>query len=658
MHQAAYDIVLVSMPFNVCVMPPIGVCTLKSVLDQHDVHARVRHFNLEFLPFISSDLDSAHALHDEISYLWDFLPGEWLFSPQSGAAEDQRFLRTLQTEACVRHTLITDLATLRTRTQAYIEHCASLLAADRPKVVGFTSSFMQNQASVSLARAVKRLCPDVKILFGGSNAFGEMGRALLEQYGVIDVVVRGEAENIIVPLVRAMMNKDGEALREIPGICFHEHGSITCTADSGAPIDMDQVPVPEFSDYFSTLNALRLKHPGGRALPHYLPIETSRGCWWGERSHCTFCGLNADRMTFRSRSVDAAFEYISTIQRRYGVARLFAVDNIIDHRYYDTVLERLAESDVKYFIHYEIKSNLKRRHVNQLVRSGVQKVQPGIESLSTPILRLMRKGVTALQNIQTLRWLTESGIQTSWYLLYGFPGEDIASYRELARLIPKLSHIAPPGEIAPVYIERFSPYQTDPASFGIELTGPTQWYSFAFPEVPANLLNRLAYRFDFREPQRNPDLDRIVLGELRPKVRAWKAHFQAFGPTLHIVHGPHESAIAVGQASRPQKLIRLDGMLRSVMLEFEEVRPVHSIREDGAVPEAAEPAIVGNALYERFVRALDCLIDSRALKKDLSRSEALKLLDAKGLLLRDGGSALALPLVCNSERLERLLDTR
>ena len=111
------DVVLVSMPFNVCVMPPIGICSLKAVLDAEGLRARVRHFNLEFLPFFACDLDVAQLLHDEISYLWDFRPGEWLFSPPACPENDAAFLGKLRDDAGVRTEIVAVLAALRPRAQ-------------------------------------------------------------------------------------------------------------------------------------------------------------------------------------------------------------------------------------------------------------------------------------------------------------------------------------------------------------------------------------------------------------------------------------------------------------------------------------------------------------------------------------------------------------
>ena len=48
---------------------------------------------------------------------------------------------------------------------------------------------------------------------------------------------------------------------------------------------------------------------------------------------------------------------------------------------------------------------------------GMTSIQPGIESLSTRVLQVMQKGVSAAQNIQLLRWCGEVGINVAWNLL-------------------------------------------------------------------------------------------------------------------------------------------------------------------------------------------------------------------------------------------------
>ena len=90
--------------------------------------------------------------------------------------------------------------------------------------------------------------------------------------------------------------------------------------------------------------------------------ETSRGCWWGAKSHCTFCGLNGSTMAFRRKSPSRAIEEIAYLSARWRAPFIQFVDNILDMKYFDTVLEELAERQLPTRFFYEVKANLSRRH--------------------------------------------------------------------------------------------------------------------------------------------------------------------------------------------------------------------------------------------------------------------------------------------------------
>ena len=155
----------------------------------------------------------------------------------------------------------------------------------------------------------------------------------------------------------------------------------------------------------------------------HVVVETSRGCWWGAKHHCTFCGLNGDTMAFRSKSPARAFDEIDGLTRRHGIDKVGCVDNILDMDYVATLFPQLAASGLQLELFYEVKSNLRYDQLLTLRHGGMRQIQPGIESFSDQVLQLMDKGVTGLQNIQLLRWSEELGIDCAWNLLAGFPGE-------------------------------------------------------------------------------------------------------------------------------------------------------------------------------------------------------------------------------------------
>src|SRR5438445_486018 len=106
---------------------------------------------------------------------------------------------------------------------------------------------------------------------------------------------------------------------------------------------------------------------------------------------------------------------------------------------------------------YEIKANLNRTDIRLLSEAGVDSVQPGIESLSTHILALMKKGITAINNINTLRWARYYEINVSWNILHGFPGELADDYQQQTGLVRMLTHLQPPTVVSRIWLERFSP---------------------------------------------------------------------------------------------------------------------------------------------------------------------------------------------------------
>jgi ribosomal peptide maturation radical SAM protein 1 len=180
------------------------------------------------------------------------------------------------------------------------------------------------------------------------------------------------------------------------------------------------------------------------------------------------------------------------------------VDNILDMRYFETFLPGLAARESRLNLFYEVKANLTRDQVRLLAEAGVRRIQPGIESLSDHVLKLMRKGTTALRNVQLLKWCREHGVEVDWNLLYGFPGETAADYAASLVLMRAIRFLQPPGACGPVRLDRFSPYFNQPESFGMTGVRPMAAYRALYPFAEESL-RRIAYYFDYGyRPDVNP----------------------------------------------------------------------------------------------------------------------------------------------------------
>ncbi|HEY6249394.1 MAG TPA: RiPP maturation radical SAM C-methyltransferase, partial [Candidatus Angelobacter sp.] len=286
----------------------------------------------------------------------------------------------------------------------------------------------------------------------------------------------------------------------------------------------------DYEDYFETLHASPLAHlisPG-------LLAETSRGCWWGEKSHCTFCGLNGTSMKFRSKSPQRVLDELAALSHRYGMRSFQLVDNILDMSYFKTVLPALAAASSKYSLFYETKANLKREQVRLLADAGVRWIQPGIESLDDNALRLIGKGNSALINLQLLKWSREFGIHVSWNILCGLPGESDLWYADMAEWLPAIFHLQPPSGVNRVRYDRFSPYHMRPGDFGLALH-PSRAYNYVYA-LPRESLMRLAYSFEDREPGHIHRGVHAGAGQqkLQEMVVEWNDRWCATKPVLNV----------------------------------------------------------------------------------------------------------------------------
>jgi ribosomal peptide maturation radical SAM protein 1 len=554
-------VVLLAMPFGAIDRPALGVSLLQAAARRQGVHCDVRYLTLPFAEFVGAS-----------EYLWlsDGVPyesfaGDWLFAealygprPDADAAYEHDILRSRYglDDASVRRIL---------RARAYVEpflgHCLDTVPWGDYDVVGFTSTFQQNLASLALAGRVKAAHPSAVVAFGGANWEGEMGEALHRRFRFVDVACSGEADESFPALLAAL--GAGAPLGGVPGIVYRE-GTATRSTPARPVEDLDALPYPCFDSYFTALAGSSCAVD----LTPRLLVETARGCWWGERSHCTFCGLNGATMRFRSKSPERARAELAELVAAHGVSVVSVVDNILDMRYFRTLLPALADGPPM-DLFWEIKANLSRRQVQTLADAGVRWVQPGIESMSDHVLDLLAKGTTMRRNLQLLKWGREYGVKIEWNLLFGAPGEEPADYLRQAELFEDLGFLDPPGACGPVRLDRFSPYHGDPGRYGMCNVRPTAAYRYLYDVAPAEL-DRIAYYFDFDYADGRRPLDYV-----RPALDAverWRERHRAGGGLWMATRPDGAVTIVDHRAGRPRRSSTIEGWKAEVYTACDRAR--------------------------------------------------------------------------------------
>jgi ribosomal peptide maturation radical SAM protein 1 len=478
------DILLVNMPWAEFHRPSIQLGLIQALLSKEGINARTFYPTLWFAEQIGPDLYRATDSFHRPSC-------EWVFTQAAFGQDDSNawdYLRYLRARG-VSPKHLDQLRSLRRNVKPFLERCLDYVLDLSPKVVGFATAMLQTLPAAALARMIRASRPDIRIVFGGAPCQGVMGPALMRALPAVDLIVREDCDSWVGELFSRLLS--GRDVGDLRGITWRRGEDVIVNERAATFQELELNPIPDFSNYFQQLEI----SPLARLYPRSVPFEGSRGCWWGERRHCTFCGLNGLTMKYRSRSASSVVKELAQQRHLHAVNVFVAVDEIIPQRFFRELPPFLKDQLPEAEIFYEMTPAVSRESLELLSSSVNFCSQPGIESLLTPVLLAMNKRLRGINNVCLLRRAQELGIALLWNMLFGIPGERLELYKLVVSRFPALYHLKPPN-LLPLTLSRFSPYHSEPESHGIRILGPQDGLQFAYPVAP-ELLNDIAMNFEF-----------------------------------------------------------------------------------------------------------------------------------------------------------------
>lgn len=426
-----------------------------------------------------------------------------------------------------------------------------------------------------------------------------MGRETLRAFDWVDYVVEGEADESFPELVAGILAGGPAA---IPAGVAGRQGDGVVSALPAAPVeDWARIPIPDFTEYYDQLRAAGLD----RQVSPPVPFESARGCRWGERTPCAFCSLGPEVARYRPKPARRVLRELRAQARRYESLNFEATDNMAGPGHFTGLFPRLAESGLDFRLFYDLRATLNRDQAELLWRAGVRRVEIGIESLHTGILKRLGKGVTALQNLQTLKWCAWQGIAVDWYLLFGCPGESPEDYREMRETILRTLHLPPPAGLHRVGLERLSPYFREPARWGLAEIAPKWLYRYIYPPDRVRL-EEIAFHFDFTWRGAGED-PAAYIGPVRTLVEEWQRRFAQRPVRFVSRRGPGftellDSRPLDGKSSEPSRRILLTGSRHQVYGQCETARTPREVAA-GLTPEGGTP--MDESTVREVLRGLD-----------------------------------------------------
>lgn len=452
------DVIIIIPPFYQVEYIPLGPYLLQALAKQHHFTVDILHLDMLVASIIG--LDRYKTIQDAPEY---WMLGERLFArsayqlPALGHAaeytnnEQQAIGYTHDCQLFAEENKAFDLneyLQLETICQQFINEVIPRISNKNYPIIGCSIGFChQVSASMAIFKTIKEHAPHKTTIAGGSYLDQENSQGLQSLTKTIDYIFYGESElSFIEFLEQSLTNK--------------KPANNIIKADN--TIDLNQLPLPNYHAYRQSIATI-LGNENRYGNFNTVWYETSRGCWWGEKLKCSFCGIHETQ--YRSKRIEKITEDLALIKKMLPDTLVFMADDIMPESYPKQFLGYInnqhnnkSSSDLYPNLGYQIKVNPDIHYLMSLRQANVKIVLPGVESFSSNALKKLKKGLVGRQNIEFIRNISSVGIKPQYNILWGFPEDRLEDYQQLLEIIHLIPHLAPPHKFEPTYLTKHAPY--------------------------------------------------------------------------------------------------------------------------------------------------------------------------------------------------------
>lgn len=296
--------------------------------------------------------------------------------------------------------------------RAQIRHIA-------PDVVGVTSITPSIYAAERILEIAREQAPNAVRVLGGVHATF-MYKQVLSEAPWVDVIVRGEGEEIVIELMRAIDNgRWPEDRRTIKGIAFKEGDRIVATQAASTVKDLDAIDpdwsILEWEKYTYVPLGTRV------AIPNL-----ARGCPFT----CSFCSQWKFWRDYRVRDPLKVVDEIETLVRDHDVGFFILADEepTINRKKFvqfcEELIARGLPDKVKWGINTRVTDIMRDKELLPLYRkAGLVHVSLGTEAAAQLKLDQFNKETKVADNKEAIRLLREADIFVEAQFIVGLDNE-------------------------------------------------------------------------------------------------------------------------------------------------------------------------------------------------------------------------------------------
>ena len=354
-----------------------------------------------------------------------------------------------------------------------------------PQLIGITVPFPGCLfGALAIARRIKQTRPEIRIVLGGGYPNTELRE--LTDPAVFDYIDFITLDSGMLPLLRIAEGAGTERyvrtfVRENGTVRFYDSGEAPVAHDTLPPPVYDGLPLDRYFGLFEVLNPVTRLWSDGR----WNKLVLAHGCNW---SRCAFCDTSIDYICrYDPARPSTVCDWMESVIAATGFKGFHFVDEALPPALLDGLCDEILRRGLKveWWGNIRFEKRLTKEMIEKMADAGCIAVTGGLETCCDRTLKLMNKGITVAGAEEVLTNLSEAGIMTHAYLMYGFPTQTLD---ETLQGLEAVRLLMESGVLHSAYWHRFaltvhSEIAREPERFGIKLLPETSG-GFARNEIP------------------------------------------------------------------------------------------------------------------------------------------------------------------------------
>jgi radical SAM superfamily enzyme YgiQ (UPF0313 family) len=270
-----------------------------------------------------------------------------------------------------------------------------------------------------------------KVIVSSSDATDHYNQYLSEG---ADFVIIGEAEHTLLELVNAIKNKEKDT-SNIRGIACKQNTETVKTTQREVFKALDNLPFPAWD----LVDIKPYKQAWKNSSGYFsLNMSTTRGCPF----KCNWCAKPIYGNRYNTRSPQNVIDELKHLKSIFGYEHIWFCDDIFGLKpgWLNEFADLVEKENLRFRFKIQSRADLllKEDNIKALARAGCENVWIGAESGSQKILDAMDKGISIQQIKEATFLLKQHGIKPSFFIQFGYLGEEKQDIEETIKMINSL----------------------------------------------------------------------------------------------------------------------------------------------------------------------------------------------------------------------------